>query len=339
MTVPRRMKDLAERFSWSGSILENELPVGHLLEQRRFLTKFMTDAETSLSEVRRLIEEIPRTTSIAGRTQIALDMVTPRKLIREEILGALRRSELTIVASANPGDVLAPVVDSEYEGAPAKMLAFTTHSILFSYENHFNPRHQLEKVLPYIEAVSRFDIEALLACLEFAERAFQADIDIAAAYKAELDSVLEPADWVAQAVLVNRGDRALVVHAHGVLITSGTERPIPALPMRISVALPAGAGLGDQETRPETTLAYLSVPPQTTMRLLLEAEGEDIGQMSAALEGVYDQGLLDCSLVLLRQGQTFPSRATLSSTSVRFGANLRKDQQHRIADLVTKKRR
>lgn len=313
--------------------------MGDLVERRNTLARFVVDAKEALADVRRLREEVPLTTSKAGRTQIALDMVTPRKLIREQLAGALRRSELTVVPSDN-SDTAAPLVevlDSAYEGTPAKVLAFQSVSVLFSYEKSFNPAHELAKVQPYIDIVSRYDVDALIACLDFAERSFQSDIDLAIAYAAELDTVLQPVQWKAEAVLVNRGDRAMVVHAHAVLTTRGTERKIAGLPMRITSSMLEGtpqAGEANDRFSSDSS-AYLSVAPQSTLRLVLEADSDELSPETAALEAVYDQGLLDCSLVMLRQGRTFPSTSTLKAPFVRFGANLSSDQRRRVLEVAS----
>ncbi|MFT4262087.1 MAG: hypothetical protein QM572_01770 [Nocardioides sp.] len=332
-----RLMELMERSVWV-PVLPDDLTFGYLGELREALA-LLSEQEIpeALAEARRLREEIPRTTSKAGKTQIAFDFVTPKKVLREQIAGGLLRQDLTLALSNPQAEPVVPVVDAEHEGAPAKVFSFPTSTVRFAYSKYFAPAAELAKVLPFIEAVSRFDVDALLACVDYAERSLRGDADQLVPIIAELDAILMGAAWSTEAILVNRGDRALVVHAYGALVTRGTQRSIPALPLRVSQAVPAVAPSGASSI--DRAPSYVSVPPQSTLRLQFESDVEEPTVGSSALEAVFDTDLLDCSIVLLRQGRVYAGRKTLRSDWVRFGKKLDADQSRLVLEAAGKRRR
>jgi hypothetical protein len=341
--ITPRLNELSQRFTWSMTFSEDDpLTYGDLRTIREQLAKLANESlPEAMAEARRLREEIPRTSSKAGKTQIAFDLVTPRKLLREQIIGGLLRQDLTIALSDADAERVVDVADAEKDGAPAKVFSFPTATVRVSFAEYFAPAAEMAKVLPLIEAVSRFDEGALLACVEYAERTFQTDADQAHPIIAEMDEILKRASWGTEAVLVNRGDRALVIHAYGVLITRGTQRNIPPLPLRITEVLADEAATAPDAAPSSTpqSSAYLSVPPQTTVRLRFESDADDAQDSPAALEAVFDTDLLDCALVLLRQGRAFPSRKRMQSGWVRFGKGLEVDQSRLVLEAAKRSSR
>jgi hypothetical protein len=110
------------------------------------------------------------------------------------------------------------------------------------------------------------------------------------------------------------------------LITRGGTTTLQPLPLRIAAIRGIKA---DESGGSELFSSYISLEPQSANRLTYLSDIDAADSSFAPLEAAFDQGLLDCAVVLGREANR-GQRRKLQSAWVSFGANLHKKLREEV---------
>ncbi|CAM5314178.1 hypothetical protein SAFG77S_00722 [Streptomyces afghaniensis] len=308
--VPPDIVQSANEFPWRLEELSEVSTYSQVKECRQTVKDFRDKVAPKVMEARSLARRVKEAESREEKLELIRELGAYE--LREEMCGGLRRSELHLPAQSYADDAerLCEIHETEFQGNPALVAVFPRFQYTFSYDEVGSA--SLDRVRPFILALQHFDKKALGACLDYAHKTIQHEINQAEFLKTRIDKLLRADQFIIELIAANNGDRLAVMSPHASLLVKNPGSSIPPLPLLIG-------GIRNGQEGSSKTLepsAYISIGPQTVNRYVLVSDPLD----SSPLKGAYDSGLLKCAVVASRE--TGRKRKRVQSQWTSFGAGL-----------------
>ncbi|MFJ9004326.1 hypothetical protein [Streptomyces canus] len=265
------------------------------------------------------------------------DLMDKHNLVFREITIGLQRHELTI--SPNKRSPSGGAQDL-FESKPATMnnrevmvLEFPTFYQVFSGDAAPGGPGTHDRLVPLIEAMKKFDVNALRQCLDFAIKAIREDHSYADILMGGLEKTINSGPFKVHLLVVNRGKSAAVLNPYAALQTSGATSALDPLLLRIIEVIDA------HENKTEVPLgSFVSIEPRSVVTLILQS---DPVELSSPLTAAYDKELLGCSIMIVRvkkSSRNGTMNKPQESARKDFGAKLDQELHKQVIGLAARRR-
>ncbi|MBN0044914.1 hypothetical protein JS756_12500 [Streptomyces actuosus] len=328
--VPQDVVDLTRDFTW-GPDLDTHSRSNRVEREIQACQEFANSCPSGKQTVSELLKEVPQAADEDERLE-AVQKIAGSWIITTVIHDGLYRkqfdpggtsdSRTPNVHELNEEGSLFEVLTTPQEDGTIKVLIDLPQKtgtwVIGGDDAHF----RLKSASRFLGALQQFDQNAITACLEYAQQVLERESLRVAAIVSTLERSVELGPFEIDAVATNKGNRLAVVNPYASLVTRGADKKIAPILLRVDSFTD---GQGKSTEIPTSAPHYLSLAPQSTVKLVLVSEALD---NNVQLKSAYDSGILQCSISMVeqkvgRRGKTF--RSPWKRFGIKLEEELRED--------------
>lgn len=186
----------------------------------------------------------------------------------------------------------------------------------------------------FMRALGDFNAPALEACVDYARQTMEKEYLRAEALSERLRRIVDLGPFEIQVVATNNGDRMAVLNPYATLVTTGAERQLPPILLRV-VGLTNGASLrSDAAELVKGSPTYITLEPQSTKLILLTSEALE---NNVQLKSAYESEILSCSVYMVQQ-KANGGKKRLRTPIKKFGAGLPEELKEDATEIARRRR-